>query len=77
MNFFIFCFLDAAFASFGVKCPFIHYSPEIVRILKTLEIWGLFLKRIDGFFENKSWFFSEIPKGGKFCVECVSTGIIS
>ena len=38
--------------------------PEIVGFL---EIWA-FLKKIDGFFE--------IPKVGKFAVECVSNGII-
>ena len=33
MNFFNFCFLDSASASFGVKCLFIHYYRLILWLL--------------------------------------------
>ena len=47
---------------------------EILRVLKTYEIW-VFLKKY--VFRKKTSFFFNIVKGGKFAVECVSNDIIS
>ena len=44
--------------------------------LETYETWGVFLKKIMGFFELKLDFF-KIAKGGKFAVECLSNDTIS
>ena len=38
--------------------------------------FGVFLKKIDGFFEKSLEFF-KIAKGSKFALECVSCGNIS
>ena len=52
-----------------------YKAPEVLRFLKTFEIWVFFEKK-DGFFEKNLNFF-EISKGGKIAVECVSNGIVS
>ena len=49
--------------------------PEIVRFFKAFKMW-VFFEKMDRFFKNNLNFF-EIPKGGKFAVECVSNGIVS
>ena len=51
-------------------------ATEMVRFLKTYEIW-VFWNEKDGFFEKKTWIFFKVGKSGKFALKYVSNDVIS
>ena len=64
-------FFSSNCSKFVIECDWNNKNSQNVQIL------GFFERKMDGFFEKKSWTFSKIAKGCKFAVECVSNGIIS